>query len=250
MIEYFTNARGVVLAARKTIHDPSSPDIYVLCHGLTGSMDFDFFPELSARLPYNTFRFDFTGNGLSQGEFSFGEYSRDVEDLRDAVTYLRSQGLTVKGVAGHSKAAAIGLMYNQRYGDVPLTIAVSGRFYMQETPPYMQAQLKELFHHGFIVQHSRGRDYRFTLEAFLDKTRIDMQEVCRHCTADVIVIHGEQDRVIHVKDAYATVQALGSSFKMSYFIPEADHVFTHTSAQLIEAVRLSIESYFLIQSKL
>jgi pimeloyl-ACP methyl ester carboxylesterase len=71
--------------------------LYVLCHGLKRSMDFDFLPELSAKLPYNTFRFDFTGNGLSQAEFSFGEYSRDVEDLRDAVTYLRSQGFTVKG---------------------------------------------------------------------------------------------------------------------------------------------------------
>jgi hypothetical protein len=54
-----------------------------------------------------------------------------------------------------------------------------------------------------VAEHSKA-----ATTVLIDKTRIDVEEVCRNCTANVIVIHGEQDRVIHVKDEYATIQAL------------------------------------------
>jgi alpha/beta superfamily hydrolase len=248
MVEHFTNSRGVVLAGRRTIKVADSHDIYVVCHGLARSMDSGFLPELSSQLPYNTFRFDFTGCGLSQGEFSFGEYSREVEDLRDVVAYLRDQGFSVKGVVGHSKGAAVVLMYNARYGDIPLTIRISGRFYMHEAPLGFQARMKDLYDNGFIDQQVDGRDYRYTLEAYLAKSAIDIEAVCRDCRSDVIVIHGERDRIIHVKDAYASITALGPKFAGSYIIPGACHFFLKKQDEVVQAVRLGIETYFLTHS--
>ena len=39
----------------------------------------------------------------SDGEFEFGNYWKEVEDLRSVILYLKAQGHKVKAILGHSK---------------------------------------------------------------------------------------------------------------------------------------------------
>ncbi|GIL69132.1 hypothetical protein Vretimale_17211 [Volvox reticuliferus] len=86
----FSNAHGERLAAKFV--DAGSQDIVILCHGYATSKDGFLFPQLAVELASrgrSSLRFDFAGNGESEGAFSFGNYFREVGDLRAAVMFVR-----------------------------------------------------------------------------------------------------------------------------------------------------------------
>jgi hypothetical protein len=45
-----------------------------------------------------------SGNGESEGEFEYGNYQNEVDDLRSVIVYLREvKKRSVKAIVGHSK---------------------------------------------------------------------------------------------------------------------------------------------------
>ena len=136
----------------------------ILQHGLSSTRDGCFLPELAAALAgvgISSFRFDFNGNGKSEGTFKYGNYSAEVrdpeiqvlqllscllheselqrrlqrhhrvqchscslvclqmEDVRAAALKLRSLGLRVAALLGHSKAGTVVILYCAKYGALP-----------------------------------------------------------------------------------------------------------------------------------
>lgn len=51
-----------------------------------------------------------------------------AEDMRAAVNYLRSQGKSVVGLVGHSKAGSEVILYAGKYDDIPRVVNIAGRF--------------------------------------------------------------------------------------------------------------------------
>mmetsp|Transcript_14142 Transcript_14142/g.26602 ORF Transcript_14142/g.26602 Transcript_14142/m.26602 type:complete len:250 (-) Transcript_14142:34-783(-) len=242
MVEHIINSQGYRLAGRRLILDPDSNEIFVICHGVFGSMDSEFIPSLAENLSHNSFRFDFAGEGLSEGEFIFGNITKQVDDLRVVVDYLRSQGFYVKGLIGHSKGANACLIYNSIYGGIDLTISISGEYYTQEISPFVMPRLEELKQKGFFEHQYLGRTYRYTIEDLKGKQNTDMQAVCQAFTGDAIIIHGDRDMLIRPSNAQAFASKLGAKCKRVFMIPKADHSYRKSTQPLLEAVNLSIES--------
>lgn len=75
----------------------------VLCHGFSDHRDTPLMLSLAAHADaasLSSFRFDFSGNGDSEGTFEFGNYWKEVEDIRAAVRYLRNEDLEISGLVG------------------------------------------------------------------------------------------------------------------------------------------------------
>ncbi|KAJ0768860.1 putative alpha/Beta hydrolase [Helianthus annuus] len=68
----------------------------------------------------SAFRFDFAGNGESEGSFQYGNYYREVDDLRAVIQYFEHEKRSVAAIIGHSKAS--------RFNDVHNVVNISGRF--------------------------------------------------------------------------------------------------------------------------
>ncbi|MED6148123.1 hypothetical protein PIB30_050193 [Stylosanthes scabra] len=51
----------------------------------------------------SAFRFDFAGNGESEGSFQYGNYYREVEDLHAVIQHFREQKFVITAIVGHSK---------------------------------------------------------------------------------------------------------------------------------------------------
>ncbi len=106
-------------------------EVCILCHGFRSSKDSSTLSSLSKALVeagMSTFRFDFQGNGESQGEFAYGNYWREVEDLRAVIEYWKTQGRRVETIIGHSKGGNCVVLYASKYHDVPNIVNISGRF--------------------------------------------------------------------------------------------------------------------------
>jgi hypothetical protein len=123
------SAKGLKLAGE--LGDTGSRDLCILCHGFRSSRADPSLVTLAAALAgaaFSTYRFDFTGNGESEGAFAYGSYWREAEDLRSVVNYWRFRGWRVVSLIGHSKGGNAVLLYASKYGDVACIVNVSGRF--------------------------------------------------------------------------------------------------------------------------
>ena len=116
-----------------------SRDLVLLCHGFMANKDMCHFPLVASTLAergLSSFRFDhpccWNGESERKGEFLIGNHEEEVEDMKCAVRFLRSQGWSVVCLLGHSKGGTNALMYAATVGDFPSIINLSGRYFVRE----------------------------------------------------------------------------------------------------------------------
>ncbi len=102
----FTNFSGEELSARLDMPQDSQPQAYALfAHCFTCSKDLKAVANISQALTQEgiaVFRFDFTGLGESQGDFSDTSFSSNVSDLIAAANFLDEHYQSPKLLIGHS----------------------------------------------------------------------------------------------------------------------------------------------------
>ncbi|RRT69229.1 hypothetical protein BHE74_00029108, partial [Ensete ventricosum] len=124
-----TNSCGEKLVG--LLHDTGSKKLVLLCHGFRASKDDKTILNLTAALTskgLGVFRFDFSGNGESEGVCQFGNYWKEAEDLHAVVLYFSEQKYEISAIVGHSKGGDVVLLYASRYRDVHTVVNLSGRF--------------------------------------------------------------------------------------------------------------------------
>ncbi|KAG2438831.1 hypothetical protein HXX76_005372 [Chlamydomonas incerta] len=208
----FTNPHGEKLAG--LFVDAGSEDVVVLCHGYAATKDGFHLPAIAEALAEHgrsSLRFDFAGNGESEGQFSFGGYWREVEDLHAAVGFVRQElHKHVAAVVGHSKGGNVVLLYGSRYHDVPLVINVAGRGVMARgIKERFGADILERLAAAGAVEQTVKADggrlvrYMLTKEAVEERMQMDMFAEAAKIKAEVLTIHGSGDRVIPIEDGRA-----------------------------------------------
>ncbi|EYU28398.1 hypothetical protein MIMGU_mgv1a0141892mg, partial [Erythranthe guttata] len=113
------------------LHDTASQKLVVLCHGFRSTKEFDIMVNVASALEsegISAFRFDFSGNGESEGLFHFGNYSSEVEDLRSVIDYFQEINRSTVAILGHSKGGNVVLLYASKYHDIPAVVNISGRY--------------------------------------------------------------------------------------------------------------------------
>lgn len=229
------------------LHETGSPELVILCHGLTASKEANTMVTLAdaiAKQGISVFRFDFSGNGESGGSFQFGDYQKEVEDLRSVVLYFSEGKRTVTTVVGHSKGGNVVLLYASRYNNVPTIVNVSGRCHMEEGLEFLGKDfLEKIKENGFIDFKNKKGQYRVTEESLMERLGTDMKAAClsidKNCR--VMTVHGSSDEVIPVEDAYEFSKII-PNHKL-HIINGADHVYTKHQAELAEVVTNFISSF-------
>ncbi|CAI8615879.1 unnamed protein product [Vicia faba] len=198
------------------LHDSGAKEIVILCHGFRSSKESNTIVNLAAALEkagISSFRFDFSGNGESDGLFQYGYYRREADDLHSVTQHFRGLNRLVTAIVGHSKGAGVVLLYASKYNDVKAVVNISGRYDLKAGieerlgKDYME-RIKE---DGFIdVKGPGSSGYRVTLESLLDRLDTNMHEACLHIDTEcrVLTVHGSSDTVISVEDAYQFAQIL------------------------------------------
>ncbi|KAL5056657.1 hypothetical protein RYX36_037339 [Vicia faba] len=224
------------------LHDSGAKEIVILCHGFRSSKESNTIVNLAAALEkagISSFRFDFSGNGESDGLFQYGYYRREADDLHSVTQHFRGLNRLVTAIVGHSKGAGVVLLYASKYNDVKAVVNISGRYDLKAGieerlgKDYME-RIKE---DGFIdVKRPGSSGYRVTLESLLDRLDTNMHEACLHIDTEcrVLTVHGSSDTVISVEDAYQFAQILPNH--TLHIVVGADHSYTNHQNELASYV--------------
>ncbi|KAI8526567.1 hypothetical protein RHMOL_Rhmol12G0006700 [Rhododendron molle] len=112
-----------------TLHETGSVRIVILCHDFPSTKESNTMVNLAVALGKEgttAFRFDFSGNGESNGCFQYGDYWRQAEDLRAVVEHFNRGRRVTSAIVGHGKGGNVALLYASKYHDISTVVNVSG----------------------------------------------------------------------------------------------------------------------------
>jgi len=225
------------------LHPMSSNKIVVLCHGFMASKKSSVIVDLADAITkqgISIFRFDFSGNGESEGEFQYGNYRKEADDLHSVVSYLYQEKYDVTAIVGHSKGGDVVVLYASLYDDVRTVVNLSGRFYLEKG---IEERLGKEFidrinKEGYIdVTGKSGKFlYRVTKDSLMERLSIDMRatslSISNECS--FFTVHGSADELIPVEDAHEFAKHI-LNHKLRV-IEGANHCYTAHRKELSDAV--------------
>ena len=205
--------------------------VIIICHGAMSWRNqmllINLSSELFTCLDANILRFDFTGNGQSEGEWAMCNFNNEYEDLLTVIDFVtNSLGCQVGGVIGHSKGTASVLNYASHVAKQELEdgkdvtckcfVNLAGRYRVpgihDPLRKFGEEQRAEMTEKGFFEIKSAwgdGRIFKVTkedLDAYKFQTVADTPKVLVHLKKDssvrVLTIHGDEDEVVPVQDAF------------------------------------------------
>jgi putative redox protein len=224
----FTNKEGEELVG--SLHRPDDDTRYgvVLGHCFTCSRHTRILQRIGKDLAsagYMALRFDFSGNGQSQGEFTRSTFSKQISEVETAMELLKEQGVDWFGLAGHSMGAAIAILTGAGREDVNGVCAIAGRSRSPGAFKFLsEKQREELDRTGKVTFESRGRALALTDTFFSDADQYDLSRTIRRYPKPLLVVHGEADEIIPVSEA-RHAQEINPDGAELLIIPEADHMF-------------------------
>ncbi|XP_045811900.1 uncharacterized protein LOC123906093 [Trifolium pratense] len=244
-----TNKHGNKLVG--ILHEAGTKQIVILCHGLRASKEDIIMTQLAAALEnagISSFRFDFTGNGESEGSFEFGNYWREVDDIHSVAQHFHEGNRRVISIVGHSKGANVVLLYASKYNDIKTVANLSGRYDMKAGLEDRLGKdfIERIRKEGFIELKTKSGsvDYRVTEESLKDRLNINMHEECQQIDKECrfLTVHGDADIIIPVGDAFEFAKIL-PNHKL-HIVKGADHVYTDHLTELASIVANFLKETF------
>ncbi|GMI81297.1 hypothetical protein like AT1G29840 [Hibiscus trionum] len=224
------------------LHETGSKEIVILCHGFRSTKADRTMVTLAAALEkegITDFRFDFAGNGESEGSFEFGNYLREADDLHSVIEHFCKANRVVTAIVGHSKGGDVVLVYASKYGDINNVVNVSGRYDLKKgIEERFGKDFMDKIKDGYVdIKNKEGRvEFRVTKESLMDRLHLDMHETCLKIPKEcrVLTVHGSADETIPVEDAYELAKII-PNHKL-HIVEGANHNYTKHQTELASAV--------------
>ena len=246
----FDNRLGETLAG--TLNRPGGDSAFgvVLGHCFTCSRHTAVLRQIARDLETSgnmALRFDFSGNGQSEGRFSDSTYSKQISEMQVAVEFLRAEGVGRIGLAGHSLGAVVALLSAPRVPSVFAVCTLAGRLVGLTPSHFLNAEQKsQVLETGRVTFTSRGRSLALTQDFFSDAEQYRPAELVADLAHPLLIVHGDRDDIVPVSEAQGAVAINPEGIELAV-IENADHMFSGEEHRL-EVSRLVVD-WFVRQSR-
>ncbi len=233
---YFKNQDGKRLAARLDLPLDEKPTAFaVFAHCFTCSKNFNAVVNINRALALHgiaVLRFDFTGLGESEGDFSETGFSTNVADLIAAADFLRDSYEAPRLLIGHSLGGAAVIHAAQR---IPSAEAVStiaapaelkGLLRLVDGPP-----LEKLQRDGEASINISGRDFKIKEQFLNDLKQDNMEEAIRALRRPLLIFHSPADQIVSIEQA-AKIFTAARHPKSFISLDKADHLLANREDSL------------------
>ena len=226
---FFPNAAGNQLAA--VLETPASgrPSAYaIFAHCFTCSKDYKAVTHISRRLTedgISTLRFDFSGLGESEGNFSDSNFSGNLRDILAAATFLSQSYQAPQVLLGHSLGGTAMLRAAQDLSSVKAVITLASPCQPAHLLGHLEQQQEVAETEGEVEAMISGRPFLLKKHFFDDLRQHDMVSVLRNFDKALLILHSPSDSVIDIAEAAKIFQAVRRP-KSFVALHDADHLLT------------------------
>lgn len=222
----FEGALGAELAGRLEVPPFEPRGVVLMAHCFTCSKDAKGIVRIARALVeegYAVFRFDFTGVGESDGEFSKTTFSTNLEDLVAAAGYLRSEYRAPDLLFGHSLGGAAVLAGARRIPEVRAVATLAAPSDTRHLEHSLLHMAPELAHSDEAEVDVIGRSVRIGRPLLDDLAATDLEASIRDLALPLMIFHSPKDDIVSIDHA-AKIYRAAAHPKSFVSLDDADHL--------------------------
>lgn len=205
----FKNNENLLLDARLELPSDREPHSYaIFVHCFTCSKNVHAATRVSRALTetgIGVLRFDFTGLGNSDGDFSNTNFSTNVSDLISAYNHMMELNIKPQLLIGHSLGGSAVLAAKNKMPEIKGVITINAPSDTQHVELLFGSGVQEIESHGEAKVTLAGREFTIKKQ-FLDDVRsIGLENKIENLGVPLLIFHSPEDRVVspdHAKKIY------------------------------------------------
>lgn len=225
----FPGHDGGNLAARLDLPDGPHLATAIFAHCFTCSKDIPAARRIAGRLSamgIAVLRFDFTGLGHSDGEFSNTNFSSNVSDLRAAAHFLSEQGMAPSLLIGHSLGGAAVLRAAGDIDTVKAVATLGAPFDPEHVTHNFGGALEAIATQGQAEVQLGGRPFTIRQSFVDDVSAANLAPAIAKLKRALLVLHAPRDEIVGIENASAIFEAAKHP-KSFVTLDDADHLITN-----------------------
>ena len=223
----FPSTQGDTLAARLEMPAGKARAYAVFAHCFTCSKESKaaaFISQALAARGIAVLRFDFTGLGQSEGDFSQSSFSSNIEDIVSAARYLSEKHAAPQILIGHSLGGAAMLAAAARVADARAVVTIGSPY----DPRHVERLIRntdELRAKGVATVDIGGRPFQVRRQLIDDLARHDPSATIGTLGKALLILHAPQDTIVHIDNA-AKIFIAAKHSKSFVSLDHADHLLS------------------------
>lgn len=222
----FPNDQGQTLSAFLELPATGAKAYAIFAHCFTCGKSSRAATLISASLARQgiaTLRFDFTGLGKSEGDFSDTSFLTNTQDLVAAAEYLKTHYQAPSLLIGHSLGGAAVLATAASLTSVKAIATIGAPAQPSHVHHLFEKHLDEIRENGSAQIKLAGRPFKIG-KRFLD----DVEAHCQDChiadlKRDLLILHAPNDTVVGIQNA-AEIFTAAKHPKSFISLTESDHL--------------------------
>lgn len=224
------NNKGYKLQAHLELPENESPEHYaIFAHCFTCSSTLNAVRNISRALTkygFGVIRFDFTGLGRSEGNFSESYFSANVDDLVAVNEYITQHYKAPSLLIGHSLGGAAVIVAASKLSNIKAVATIG--------TPADVSHVKHLFSHGIeevkqkgeVEINIGGRPFRINNEFVADFDKTDLAEITKKLRKPILIFHSPIDTIVSIQNAQELY--INAHHPKSFIsLDNADHLLTN-----------------------
>ena len=225
----FPNRNGETLAANLELPEDEQPLAFaVFAHCFTCTRKNPAATHIARALSRRriaVLRFDFTGLGESEGDFSATTFSHNVEDILAAGDFLAEKYQVPQILIGHSLGGAAVLQAAARMDSVAAVATIAAPCHPRHTLQLFDDVRPEIEKNGQAKVKIDGRPFTIRKDFLDDLEAQDPREVIGKLKAALLIMHSPRDMVVGIDNAAEIYQAAKHP-KNFISLDPADHLLS------------------------
>ena len=225
----FNNAAGIELSARLELPVNQHPHTYaIFAHCFTCSSSLSAVRNISRALHQEgvaVLRFDFTGLGESEGEFSATNFTSNIADLIAAAEFLAAEYEAPELLVGHSLGGAATLCAAGQLDSVTAVATIGAPFDPMHVTKMLRGGIEEITEHGEAEVEIGGRPFRIRKQFLEDLEGYDIEKNIAKLDKALLIMHSPQDLIVAIENA-AQIYHAARHPKSFVSLDGADHLLS------------------------
>ncbi|MBU2445604.1 MAG: prolyl oligopeptidase family serine peptidase [Bacteroidetes bacterium] len=243
--QLITSRKNLMRISTYSVSNPAENPCVFLVHGFKGFKDWGYGPYLCKFLAQNVFfsvGFNFSHNGVGEDllnfteldEFADNTISLEIEELNEVIEFYKNGGFGFLpqnpkiGIIGHSRGGAVSIVHCAEKKNLDALVLWASVSYLDR---YSERQKEEWIEKGFFeVLNTRTNQLMRLNRVLLDdiienKARFDLKKRIAEISAPILIVHGDQDLAVPVKEAYELYQSSKNENTELFIVEKAGHTF-------------------------
>lgn len=224
----FQGSQGTPLAARLDLPTGSVRAYALFAHCFTCSKDIFAAKRIASELSLRgiaVLRFDFTGLGSSEGEFSNTNFSSNIQDLCRAADFMRASYEAPSILIGHSLGGAAVLAVAPLIPEVKAVVTIGAPADAAHVVHNFGVSLKTIEQEGSVELSLAGRPFTIKKQFIDDLNESSVKARVSTMKKALMVMHSPIDETVGIENA-GEIFAAAKHPKSFVSLDDADHLLS------------------------